>query len=71
MATIKYRKTSLGFELVEISIAEQGICLKADEDFQLWTLWDTVSGVLSEAEDVMMDRDINICKDFTLIKVAN
>ena len=71
MATIKYRKTCLGFELVEISIAEQGICLKADEDFQLWTLWDTVSGVLSEAEDVMMDKDIDIYTDFTVIKVAN
>lgn len=71
MAIIKYRKISLGFELVEISIAEQGICLKADEDFQSWTLWDTVSGVLSEAEDVMMDNDIDICTDFTVIKVAD
>ena len=71
MATIKYKRTSLGFELVEISIAEQGICLKADEDFKLWTLWETVSGVLSEAEDIMRDSNIDFCTDFTLIKVAN
>ena len=71
MATIKYRKTSLGFELVEISITEQGICLKAYEDFEPWPQWSTWGGLIAEAEDVMMDKDIDICTDFTVIKVAN
>lgn len=71
MATIKYKRTNRGFELVEISIAELGLYLKAYKDFEPWSQWSTLGGLISEVEDVLIDCYIDNCTDFTVIKVAD
>lgn len=69
MPIIKYKRVFGCFELVEISIAEQDICLKAYEDFKPQLPWITFGGLISEVEDIMKLCGIKLCTDFTVTRV--